>query len=275
MAGCCKSKVTMVQLFFLSFSYVFSGLFLIRERSFLSLLIPLGTVLLFACFGFLFLQCVPRVFDEKERFLRFLSCGSPHLISKLLMAFLIILSAAEMILTWMTFARSAAEFSDFLSFPFVAAIVLVLALLISTHGLTALGRFSELSVFLIAGILFRIVFVRFEAVDFGAFSQNLYAFGIVTPAPLFYLFSMTVSESTTMPKPVKNLFVIPLIAFSGAALAVLCAFLRLLFGMNETNIFFLLFGWTASIIRLSLLISVCTADRASVALRRNRQREVF
>jgi hypothetical protein len=34
----------------------------------------------------------------------------------------------------------------------------------------------------------------------------------------------------------------------------------LLFDMNETNIFFLLFGWMASIIRLSLLISVCIGD---------------
>lgn len=260
MARCCKSKVTMVQLFFLSFSYVFSGLFLIRERSFLSLLVPLGSVFLFSVFGFLFLQCAPRVFDEKGRFLQFLSCGNPHLISKFLMAFLIILSAAEMILTWMTFSRSVAEFSDFLSAPFVAISVLLLGIFIGMHGLTSLGRFSELFVFLIAVLLFRIVFFRFETVDFGAFSQNLYAFWIVTPAPLFYLFSMTVSESTAMPKPVKKLFVVPILSFCGATVAVLCAFLCLLFDMNETNIFFLLFGWMASIIRLSLLISVCIGD---------------
>lgn len=260
MAGCCKSKVTMVQVFFLSFSYVFSGLFLIRERSFLSLLIPLGFVFLFGVFGFLFLQCAPRAFDEKGRFLNFLSCGNPHWISKFFLAFLLILNAAEMILTWMTFARSAAEFSDFLSFPFAAAVVLLLGIFIGMHGLTALGRFSELSVFLIAGLLPRIVFFRFETVDFSSFSQNFYAFCIVTPAPLFYLFSMTVSESTAMPKPVKNLAVIPILSFFGAAFAVLCAFLCLLFDMNESNIFFLLFGWTASIIRLSLLISVCAGD---------------
>ena len=261
MAGCYKSKVTMVQLFFLSFSYVFSGLFLIREDSFLSLLIPLGTVFLFACFGFLFLQCAPRIFDEKNRFLYFLSCGQPHFVSMILMAFLVILSMAEMILTWILFAYSVTLFSDFLSISFVATIVLLLALLIGAHGLTALGRFSELSVFLIAALLFRTVFFRFTAVDFSAFSQDFYALLVVTPAPLFYLFSMTVSESTAMPKPTKNLVIIPLLSFLGAAIAVFCKFLFLLFGIGEDNVFFLLFGWTASIIRLSLLICVCVGDR--------------
>ena len=138
---------------------------------------------------------------------------------------------------------------------------MIFGILIAMHGLTALGRFSELSVFLIAVLLFRLIFFRFALMDFSAFSQNYYAFLIITPAPLFYLFSMTVSESTAMPKPVKNLYVIPLLSFFGAAVAVLCAFLFLLFGMGEENIFFLLFGWTASAIRLSLLISVCTGDR--------------
>ena len=261
MAGCYKSKVTMVQLFFLSFSYVFSGLFLIRERSFLSLLIPLGSVFLFSCLGFLFLQCVPRVFHEKGRFLQFLSCGRAHFVSRLLMVFLIILSAAEIILTWMAFTHSASDFSDFLSIPLVAAIIFLLGILLSRNGLTALGRFSELFVFLIAILLFRIIFFRFESVDFGAFSRNLYSFWIITPAPLFYLFSMTVSKSTTMPKPIKNLFFIPMVSFLGAVIAVFCVFLFLLFGVSEKNIFFILFGWMASIIRLSLLICVCTGDR--------------
>ncbi|MBR7161816.1 MAG: hypothetical protein IKD07_05320 [Clostridia bacterium] len=261
MAECSKSKVTMVQLFFLSFSYVFSGLFLIRERSFLSLLIPLGAVTVFSLFGFLFLQCAPRVFEERERFLCFLSCGRPHIFSKATMAFLILMSAAEMLLTWLLLTRSAAGFSDFLSFPFLAACILLLAVWIAGHGLTALGRFSELSVFWMAALLFRTVFFQFEVIDYGAFSQNLYAFLTVTPAPIFYLFSMTVSKSTAMPKPVKNLFVIPLISFSGAFAAVLCAFLFLLFGLKEDGIFCLLFGWTVSLIRLSLLICVCSGDR--------------
>ena len=260
MAECSKSKVTMVQLFFLSFSYVFSGLFLIREKSFLSLLVPLGTAILFSFFGFFFLQCAPRTFAEKERFLSFLSCGRAHLVSKALMSFLILLSALEMLLTWMAFAFSVNSFSPFLSFSVAAALVLLLSLLICSRGLTVLGRFSELSVFLIAPLLFRLVFRGFEAVDFSAFSRNLYALLVVTPAPLFYLFSMTVSESTAMPKPIRRLFVIPLLCVCGAACAVLCSFLFLLFGMVENHIFFLLFGWTASVIRLSLLVSVCTAD---------------
>jgi len=260
MAECSKSKVTVVQLFFLSFSYVFSGLFLIRERSFLSFLLPLAAVLVFSLFGYFFLQCAPRTFTEKERFLCFLSCGKPHFVSRLLMTFLIFLSAAEMILTWILFAYSVHSFSSFLSFSLTAALVLLLALFIGSHGLTALGRFSELSVFLIAPLFFRTVFCDFEAVDFGAFSSDLYALLVVTPAPLFYLFSMTVPASTSMPKPIKNLSVVLICAFSGAALAVLCAFLFLLFGTGERSVFYLLFGWMASVIRLSFLLCVCTAD---------------
>ena len=60
--------ITVFQLFFLTFSYVFSGLFLIGERSFLSLLIPVGTALLFSAVGFFLLQNLPRLRAEKERF---------------------------------------------------------------------------------------------------------------------------------------------------------------------------------------------------------------
>lgn len=270
MAECSKSKITTVQLFFLSFSYVFSGLFLIRERSFLSFLLPPAAMLVCSLFGYCFLRCAPRTFTEKERFLHFLSCGRPHFFSRLLMAFLIFLSAAEMILTWILFSYSAHTVSAFISFSLTAVSALLLALFMASHGLTVLGRFAELSVFMIVPLLFYTVFRDFEAVEFGAFSRNLYALLVVTPAPVFYLFSMTVSSSTSMPKPIKNLSVISLCSFFGSVLAVLCAFLFLLFGAEENNVFYLLFGWTASVIRLSLLICVCTADSFSSRFGRRR-----
>ena len=260
MTECSKSKITTVQLFFLSFAYVFSGLFLIRERSFLSLLLPLGTVFLFSCFGYLFLKHAQGAFTEKARFLTFLSCGRPHLVSKALAVFLIFLCAAEMLLSCLLFTYSVTVFSEFLSFTFVAAAALVLAIWIGAHGLTVLGRFSELFVFMIGVLLFRTVFFDFQTVEYGAFSKDLYALLTVTPAPLFYLFSMTALQSTAMPKPLKRLAYIPLLTLAGAAAAILCAFLFMLFGMGENSVFFLLFGWTASIIRLSLLISVCAGD---------------
>jgi hypothetical protein len=176
------------------------------------------------------------------------------------MAFLVFLSALEMLLTWILFAYSVYSFSTFISFSLTAALILFLALFIASHGLTVLGRFSELSVFWIAPLLFRTIFRDFAEVDYSAFSPDLYTLLIVTPAPLFYLFSMAVSKSIAMPKPIKNLSVIPLCSFLGALLAVLCAFLFLLFGAGERGVFYLLFGWVASVIRLSLLICVCTAD---------------
>lgn len=255
-----KSRITTVQLFFLSFAYVFSGLFLIRERSFLSLLLPLGMVLLFSCFGYLFLKRAQGNLTEKDRFLAFLSCGRPHLVSKALAVFLIFLCAAEMLLSCLLFTYSVTVFSEFLSFTFVAAAVLLFAIWIGAHGLTVLGRFSELFVFLIGVLLFRTVFFDFQTVEYGAFSKDLYALLTVTPAPLFYLFSMTALQSTAMPKPLKRLGYIPLLALAGAATAVLCAFLFMLFGMGENSVFLLLFGWTASIIRLSLLLCVCAGE---------------
>ncbi len=53
-----KSRITLFQLFFLSFAYVFSGLFLIREGSFLSLLIPLVPALVYCAIGFGFFAAV-------------------------------------------------------------------------------------------------------------------------------------------------------------------------------------------------------------------------
>ena len=205
MAECSKSKITVVQLFFLSFSYVFSGLFLIRERSFLSFLLPPAAMLVFSLFGHCFLCYAPRTFTEKDRFLHFLSCGRAHFFSRLLMAFLVFLSATEMLLSWMLFSYSVHTVSAFLPFSLTAVSVLLLALFIAFHGLTVVGRFSELSVFMIVPLLFYTVFRNFETVEFGAFSRNLYALLAVTPAPVFYLFSMAVSSSASMPKPnLKN-----------------------------------------------------------------------
>ena len=66
-----KSRITLFQLFFLSFAYVFSGLFLIREGSFLSLLIPLVSALVYGVIGYGFLRAAPEP-SREERWLCFL-----------------------------------------------------------------------------------------------------------------------------------------------------------------------------------------------------------
>lgn len=260
-----KSGITLFQLFFLSFSYVFSGLFLIRETAFLSLLIPLTFTLLYCIFGYFFLRLAPRAFYEKERWLSFLSGGRAHTAGKIFAVFLTLIASIELIFTWLAYAVSVSSFAEFLSFSFAAALILLLAIFAGGHGLTVIGRFAELFTFQIVPLVLWFIFFDLVFVDFGAFSGNLYAFMIVSPAPILYLFSETVLQSTAMPDGSKNPIKIPAACFLGAMIAVLCAFLFLLYGADKNNIFLLFFGWTASLVRLAVLICVCTADRVGKA----------
>lgn len=260
-----RSGITLFQLFFLSFSYVFSGLFLICETAFLSLLIPLIFVLLYCVFGYFFLRLAPTAFYERERWLAFLSGGRTHTMGKLFATFLTLIASIELIFTWLAYAVSVSSFAGFLPFSFAAALILLLAIFVGGHGVTVIGRFAELFTFQIVPLVLWFILFDLSFVDFGAFSENLYAFMIVSPAPILYLFSETVLQSTAMPNGSKNPIKIPAVCFLGAVTAVLCAFLFLLYGADKNNIFLLFFGWTASLVRLAVLICVCTADRGGRA----------
>ena len=268
-----KSRLTLFQLFFLSFAYVFSGLFLIREESFLSLLIPLVPTLVYGALGYCFLAATPAMTEGKDRWISFLSCGKPHLCGRLFAELLSFFGAAELILSWLAFASSVQGFSEFMPFSLAAALILLLAVFFGAHGLTATGRFAELLVFLILPLLFWLVFWDFAEVDLRAFSDDPYAWLVVLPSPILYTFSMTVLQSTAVPKPIGCRAVIPLVSFGGAVTAVLCAFLFLLYGADENNIFLLLFGWSAASVRLALLVCVCTASGSGRITWRFREKE--
>lgn len=253
-----RNKITLFQLFFLSFSYVFSGLFLIGERSFLSLLIPLAAMALFLAVGYGFLQCAPAVFCEEGRFLSFLSCGKAHFFSKLVAFLLIVSASGEMLLSLCAFSVSAARFSPFLPVGLIAGLLFLSAVFFGFHGLTAIGRFSELFLFFVVLLFLRMILWDLTPISLSAFSENLYAAFLVMPGPVFYLLSMTVKESTAMPRPIRSRIIFPLVSFFGAVLAVLCAVLFLLYGTGGENLFFLFFGWMASIVRLGLLVSLAS-----------------
>jgi len=255
-----RRGITLFQIFFLSFSYVFSGLFLIRETAFLSLLVPLAFVLLYGILGYLFLRLSPVC--REARWLSFLSGGSPHLLGRAFAVFLSLLGAAELVFSWLAFAASVCSFSEFISFSLAAATVLFLAIFVGAHGVTVIGRFTELFSFLILPLVFWLVFFDFTPVDLSAFSENMYTAFVVSPAPILYLFSMTALQSTATPNTPDKPILIPVFCFLGAMVAVLCAFLLILYGADKNNIFLLLFGWMTALARLSLLICVCTADRA-------------
>jgi hypothetical protein len=250
-----RSGITFFQLFFLSFSYVFSGLFLVGARSFLPMLLPLCALILFSAAGFFFLEYAPRIFTEKGRLLSFLSMGKTHFPTKILAFFLILTAATEALLSVMAFSVSARRFATFLPFWLIFAIILFFVLFMASHGITAVGRFSELMAFLVLPLIFRLVFWDLQPILLGDFSENIYAFFLVTPAPIFYLLSMTVSESTAMPKAVDLRF-FPIVCFFGGCAAVLCMLLFRLYGVGETNIFFLFFGWMASAVRVGTLFCV-------------------
>lgn len=256
-----KSQITLFQIFFLSLAYAFSGLFLLREASFLSLLLPLAVGFFYCAIGYLFLRCAPMDFSGQGRWIGFLSCGKAHIGARIFAAFFSVLCAAELLASVIAFAVSVSGFSDFLSVSFSAAMILLCGVFVGVRGLTAVGRFSELLAFPILPLVFWIIFWDFAPVDFRAFSDDLHALLAVTPAPLLYLFSMTALQSTAVPKPNAHRLSVVASAFSGIAAAALCVFLFLLYGAKENNLFLLFFGWTASLIRLALLICVCTEER--------------
>ena len=253
-----KSKITLFQTFFLSFAYVFSGLFLIRERSLISLFIPLAPALFYCAVGYGFLYRAPRSFSDEGRWISFLSCGRPYVGGRLFASALTFFGASELVLSWLAFSDSVHGFADFTSISLAAGLILMLAVFAGAHGLTAVGRFSELSVFLIVPLLLRIVFFDFVPVELFAFSEDLHALLAVMPSSVLYICSMAVLRSTAMPSAPEKPILIPLSFLLGALTAVLCAVLFLLYGAGENNIFLLLFGWTASLIRLALLVCVCT-----------------
>jgi hypothetical protein len=253
-----RSRITLFQLFFLSFAYVFSGLFLLSETAVLSLLIPL--ISSFACcvIGFLYLRCLPTEFSEKERWISFLSCGRPYAAARVFACIFSAFGAVELILSWTAFVLRIFEFSDFLPISLVAAVSLFLAVFVGAHGLSVVGRLSELLAFLIVPLILWAVLWDFAPLDLRSFGEEPCAWIAVLPSPSFYLLSMTVLRSTAMPNAARKPIRIPLISFCGAVAAVVCAFLFLFYGAGEENIFRLFFGWMATLIRLSLLVCVCT-----------------
>ncbi len=250
-----SSKLTVFQLFFLSFSYVFSGLFLIGERSFLSLLIPIGTVLLFSLWGYFLTEMMPRGGAEKERFSFSRFFGMPKLLSVPLSVVFVLLAVAEAALSLIAFCFSVRSFSAFIPFWLVFIILGALVLFVAFHGLTAIGRLAELLAFLILPLIFYLVFWDVSPIELTSFSSDLYVLFTVSPAPILYLFFVTVLQSTSMPD-VKSLRLLPLTCVLGASLAVLCAILFLLYGASEKNVFLLFFGWMTSVIRIGMLLCV-------------------
>ena len=249
------AKITLFQLFFLSFAYVFSGLFLIGERSFLSLLIPVGAVLLFSACGYSLLQNAPRGCAEKERLVFLLSCGMPKIVAVTLGTVSVLLSVAEAVLSLFALCFSAHAFSSFIPFWLVFLFSGAMVLFIASHGLTVVGRLAELMAFLIVPLMLWILLWRVELIDITAFSSDLHVLFAVTPAPILFLFSSVVLKSTAMPEE-KRLRLIPFAAVAGAAVAVLCVVLFLFYGASENNIFFLFFGWMTSVIRIGMLFCV-------------------
>ena len=253
-----RSRITLFQLFFLSFAYVFSGAFLISETAVLSLLILLISAFVYCVIGYLYLRCLPTVFSEGGRWLSFLSCGKPHAAARVFVRIFSVISAAELILSWIAFTSRIHGFSTFLPISLVAVASLLLVVFVGAHGLTVVGRLSELLVFLIVPLILWAVLWKFAALDLRTFGEEPCAWIAILPAPIFYLLSMTALQSTAVPNVARKPIRIPLISFCGAIAAIICAFLFLLYGSGEENIFRLFFGWTASLIRLALLVCVCT-----------------
>lgn len=251
-----SAKITLFQLFFLSFSYVFSGLFLSGARSLLSFLIPLGAMVLCSSVGFFLLGYAPRTFAEKGRFLSFLSMGRVSPFAKLLGVLFSFSAVAEALVSVIALTFSAHAFSRFIPFWLVFALTLALSLFAAWHGLTAVGRFSELMLLPIVPFFLYLLLWNVEPMAIGRLFEHVYVFFLVMPAPVFYLLSMTVSESTAMPKAVKDLRLFPLTMCAGALLAVLCMSLFMLYGADDGNVIFLFFGWVTGMIRAGMLFCV-------------------
>ncbi len=255
-----KTHLTPFQLFFLTFLYVFSGLTLADADSFLALMLPFAVVLLWAVIGY------RGAMKKRADFSDFLSAYMPKKETGIPLAFFLFTSAAEAVCLLMDAGTILTLEANFIPFPLILAVLIGIAILTARRGVTVLGRFAELSLFLLVPLIFIHLFGEFSPITMiGDFSGVRIAFSVM-PAPIFFLLSMTTVSGDTgtsdgfratgkVPKNRAEFLIKTVIA--AAAIAVILKAFLWMFPLGEHELLLYFTEYMAYVAKLSLLFSVC------------------
>ena len=254
-----KTHLTPFQLFFLTLLYVFSGLVLTDAVSPLSLLLPIVMSVLWAVVGY------RGALQKRTDMADFLSAYLPKRETVIPLSVFLFTASAEAVIGILDVAAVFWGRSDFIPFPIVLAIFFGISMLIVRKGTTVLGRFSELSLFLLIPIVILHLFGGFKPINAMESSSMLRLVFSVMPTSIFFLLSMTAVSGDegiskgfrATGKTPKNRasFLIGIVVLASAVAAVLRAFL-LTFPLAEEDLLVYFLEYTAHAVRLSLLFSI-------------------
>jgi hypothetical protein len=254
-----KTHLTPLQLFLLTFLYVFSGITLCGADSLLSLLLPIVLTSLWAVIGY-------RGAEKRRTGMTdFLSAYLPERETSIPLAFFLFTSAAETVVTLLEAGAALWGKTDFIPFSLVLFALLGIASLAAWKGTTVLGRFAEMTLFLLVPFAVLCLFGDFRPIAAVGTASDLRLAFSVMPAPVIFLLSVTAvsgDEGTTegfratggFPKNRAGFLVKTVITASFAA-----AFFRALLltlPLKENNLLVYFSEYAAHVTKLSLLVLI-------------------
>lgn len=267
-------KITPFQLFFLTFSYVLSGFFLLRTNG----LFPLLMQFLRISLSMLFLRS--GFSKSRDGYCDFVFSFTSGRIGSFLAIILLIPAAWEMIRTAILFVESAGRMTTF--FPQAAPVIFLAVLLgFACHvGVTGLGRFSELLPIVIVGLLLRFLLRAFSPAPLLVNFDANDIMGVTSVAPILFLASKTVVPSDNgISDAMQNVISAPIcreryisrILFGGIASATIFSFVLSLCGGTAKDIFLHMVVWLFFFMRLAVLFTLMSdVCQSFVRLRKNR-----
>ena len=254
-----KTHITPVQLFFLRFSYLLSGFFLFNITSYYAVTAQ------FAVFSVFAVLCLRGLSQRRTGLSDFVGAYAPGAAGTVFTGLFLVLSVFQMTRTAVFFSESVQRLSRFLPWWVIFLTVCICAVFAVVHGMTAVGRFSELVPFLLVPMLL----IR----PFGDFTLTLSAgdfdvsgvLSCVSAAPVFFLASKTLTSGDdgisdamrvgSEPPANRGAYLVRIMVSAAAAASLVYVYFTL-FSFGAADLFLRLFIWMLHIVRLSVLVGI-------------------
>ncbi len=254
-----NTHISPFQLFFISFFYVFSGITLAGADAVLTLLIPFAVFSLWTLIGCM--GCMKKRNGLSE----FFSVYLPKKGVPFALVFFIICASAELVYLLMDAGSFFRMGADFISFPLILGVLLGIALISCKGGMTGIGRFAEMLLFLLVPLIVLHLFGRFKAPElFGEASVIRLLFSVM-PAPIFFCLSHTAvpgDQETSQAfrlsgnVPKNRAFFLFKITIGGAASAVLFRLFLMVFPFDQASLLRYFLEYGAHAVKISLLTMI-------------------
>ncbi len=260
------SHLTPIQLFFLTFLYVFSGYTLTETDSVFPLLLPILAVTLWALIGW------RGAAAKRGDLAELLGAYMPKRETIIPLGFFLAVTAAETAVHLFSAVVILADGADFLPFSLVFCVFVGASVLLAYKGVTVLGRVAELSLFLLVPLVVFHLFGEFAPMRITGAASGVRLLFSAMPTPIFFLLARTAvagdpevsagfRASEHRPRDRSRCLVSAVILgalFAGA----LRAFL-LLFPFAEAELLRAFLEMTAHLTKLSLLFAILAEGLAT------------